>query len=721
MFKKTKKKVSALVVLAMVFTMLLGAVSPVAASSSVNVSAAVASVLTGDGRALGRIDITSGADKVVPAGDVTKISIELPAGVTFPVAPTAAAVVTTGTASAFELSTNKRKVSFEVTAAAAVESVRFNFAALDSLVDIETGYEGAINAVVTMSAETTDGHLIWEQTATVKVADVVKKGTTATAATKPAVVRGVLGQTAGNIRIEENVAGSLEVGVDSIRLTAPAGVTFTGNAVVAATGGDLAVNPEATVTADNKHLDITVTAANTQTAKGRITVSGIGIYVEPSVADGDVVISITGTNAGLTAASVANATVGAAGVKITASTTVTNRFAGRTDQAISTIKVEENAAGVVLPNRSITLTLPEGMSWNTAPVGGVSNGLTVTAPSATSTDGRTLTYWTSGISSSKATFNMSGGAININASAAAGDVTVTIGGTAGIEDSVVVAKVVRAADVVAASAPVIRYDARSQAAGNLEITSTQTAGLSGVLVVALPSGATFTKAPKIEVTNTAGSVSTVTGTLSDDKDEVSFTAPANTRKVVVSGIQVDLDRVPMGTFTVDVKGGAVIDTVTGVAEKGISAVANNSVVGLTYASATIATVGSATAQTSVFTIGGTSYTVNGKTFAMDVAPVIKDGRTLLPLRFAAEAAGVDADQIIWDPVRKTVTLFRGDRVVQVTIGSTTMLINGAAITMDVTPEIMDGRTMLPIRWVAMALRAQVDWNAEDKTVTVKAQ
>ena len=41
----------------------------------------------------------------------------------------------------------------------------------------------------------------------------------------------------------------------------------------------------------------------------------------------------------------------------------------------------------------------------------------------------------------------------------------------------------------------------------------------------------------------------------------------------------------------------------------------------------------------------------------------------------------------------TVTLIKGDRVIQVKIKSKVMLINGASITMDVAPEIKSGRTM----------------------------
>ena len=53
-----------------------------------------------------------------------------------------------------------------------------------------------------------------------------------------------------------------------------------------------------------------------------------------------------------------------------------------------------------------------------------------------------------------------------------------------------------------------------------------------------------------------------------------------------------------------------------------------------------------------------------------------------------------------------------------TIGSTTMNVGGATITMDVAPEIVNGRCCLPISWVAMALNANCQWDATAQTVTV---
>jgi hypothetical protein len=127
---------------------------------------------------------------------------------------------------------------------------------------------------------------------------------------------------------------------------------------------------------------------------------------------------------------------------------------------------------------------------------------------------------------------------------------------------------------------------------------------------------------------------------------------------------------------------------------------------------------SGSAGASVFTIGSTSYSLNGTTVTMDVAPYIRDGRTFLPLRYVANATGVADSNIAWDPATQDVTISQGGRQVQVAIGSTTMLVNGEAVTMDVAPEISNGRTCLPVAWVAKALGANITWNATSQTVTV---
>jgi len=120
----------------------------------------------------------------------------------------------------------------------------------------------------------------------------------------------------------------------------------------------------------------------------------------------------------------------------------------------------------------------------------------------------------------------------------------------------------------------------------------------------------------------------------------------------------------------------------------------------------------------IFTIGSTQYVDDQQVIKMDVAPYIKDGRTFLPVRYVANALGIPDSDIMYDPASQNVVLTKGTRVVQVTIGSTLMLVNSATNIMDVVPEINAGRTCLPIAWVARIFAISVTWDAATRTVTL---
>lgn len=125
-------------------------------------------------------------------------------------------------------------------------------------------------------------------------------------------------------------------------------------------------------------------------------------------------------------------------------------------------------------------------------------------------------------------------------------------------------------------------------------------------------------------------------------------------------------------------------------------------------------------MSSVFKIGTPSYRLVSKPemFEMDAAPFVKDGRTLMPLRYAARACGVAEKDILWDPGSKTVTLVRDNKKVSLTVGNATMKVNGTRIVMDVEPEVLDGRVMLPVSWVGRALDAEILWEPQTKQVII---
>jgi N-acetylmuramoyl-L-alanine amidase len=72
----------------------------------------------------------------------------------------------------------------------------------------------------------------------------------------------------------------------------------------------------------------------------------------------------------------------------------------------------------------------------------------------------------------------------------------------------------------------------------------------------------------------------------------------------------------------------------------------------------------------------------------------------------------------WDDATQTATLTLGVKTVKVTIGQNSILVNGQPVAMDTAAAIKDGRTLLPVRAVGEAMGAQIGWDDQTKTVSV---
>ena len=107
--------------------------------------------------------------------------------------------------------------------------------------------------------------------------------------------------------------------------------------------------------------------------------------------------------------------------------------------------------------------------------------------------------------------------------------------------------------------------------------------------------------------------------------------------------------------------------------------------------------------------------INGSPLQLDVAPQIVNGRTLAPLRAIFEALGATVQ---WNPADQSITAAKGNTTIKLQIGSTTALNNGAQITLDAAPTIVNGRTLAPVRFVGEALGAQVSWDAANYQVNI---
>jgi titin len=120
-------------------------------------------------------------------------------------------------------------------------------------------------------------------------------------------------------------------------------------------------------------------------------------------------------------------------------------------------------------------------------------------------------------------------------------------------------------------------------------------------------------------------------------------------------------------------------------------------------------------------IGNTTYYVNNVSKSMDVAPIIMESRTLLPIRFVAEAIGA---KVSWNNSERKVTITLEGTTIELWIGLNYAKVNGEFKFIDstniaVNPIIVaPGRTMLPLRFVSENLGAKVDWNSSKREVTV---
>lgn len=115
------------------------------------------------------------------------------------------------------------------------------------------------------------------------------------------------------------------------------------------------------------------------------------------------------------------------------------------------------------------------------------------------------------------------------------------------------------------------------------------------------------------------------------------------------------------------------------------------------------------------------YYVNDTILSMDTVPIIKGGRTFIPIRYLTEAMGASIE---WDGGESKVTIKHGNILIELWIGRNTALVNGNEVPIDAgNPEIIPflvppGRTMMPLRFVAENLGCDVEWDPVPREVKI---
>jgi len=710
MLKRRSKHFALLLILAMLATMFVGLGTASAATTNTIIGAvpniSTTGVVTG---AKLRIDESVLGNFAV--GDV--IVLTLPTGVAFNVAPTLTRLQSPGSTGAWAALT-----SFTFTATAAgypqgtinitVTGACTNGAptALDITMplNVTSVGSGAINVNVAApgTAITTGDYTI---------AAFVAGGATVSALSTPAT-----GGTAtyGTIRIIENAIGSISTG-QTLTLKLPGGYTWGAS----------------TLTPSNNTTFAAVAGVGTQTITYSCTLTGTlhpGIFdiTTPIVAAsgaalGDVTVTVGGTSnisADVTVGSNANY-----GITVTndAAKAVT---AAIDNQKIAVVYVKEDIAGSLIPNRTITFTLPSNTEFTAAPTltlvsgGGVGWVSILTVLSSTNTVATATLPAT--VSTSAAKFELKNVYIDVAANVK-GDINMVVGGTATASGQGVVAIATPVITMSATSKDII-IGLQSQPAGDITIVEGVKGALLGggkFITLTAPAGVTFTAVPTVAVTSgnmTIKSVSKAGGVVTITTDASSTVAST----IVVSGILLTADRsVPEGPAKIAIAGTAVMQNTSVLSAANFATV---TAAGVVVAANVVTPAPGGATVVSTFVVGASTYVLNGQTVDCFSTPYIKNARLFLSIRDTGAALGISQANILWDASKSTVTLMKGDKVVQVAIGSKVMLINGAAVTMDVAPEYnpAGNRAMLPAAWIANAFAGSAVYNSTDQSVVINS-
>lgn len=107
--------------------------------------------------------------------------------------------------------------------------------------------------------------------------------------------------------------------------------------------------------------------------------------------------------------------------------------------------------------------------------------------------------------------------------------------------------------------------------------------------------------------------------------------------------------------------------------------------------------------------------VDGEQINFDVDPIIEDERTLVPMRAIFEALGAE---VTWDQDTRTASAIKGNDTVDITIDSNMLYKNGIAVELDVPAKIIDERTLVPVRAISESFNADVQWEAETRSVII---
>ncbi len=116
------------------------------------------------------------------------------------------------------------------------------------------------------------------------------------------------------------------------------------------------------------------------------------------------------------------------------------------------------------------------------------------------------------------------------------------------------------------------------------------------------------------------------------------------------------------------------------------------------------------------TLGSISAEINGFQIVLNAPPVKIKGTTMVPIRFISEAFGCKVD---WDANEKKITITKGTKIIVLYLDKKDALINGQKVTMTAPPTSVNGKTMVPVRFIAETFGATVNFDAGTGVITIE--
>ena len=106
--------------------------------------------------------------------------------------------------------------------------------------------------------------------------------------------------------------------------------------------------------------------------------------------------------------------------------------------------------------------------------------------------------------------------------------------------------------------------------------------------------------------------------------------------------------------------------------------------------------------------------LNGSEIEFDQPPIIRDDRTLVPMRAIFEAMGCEVE---WDD--GTINVRKGNKdIMTLWIDRAEMWLPDGNIILDVPPQIVNDRTLVPVRAISESMGADVEWDGNSRTVKI---